>query len=138
MSHKGSFVTDLNVSPLDGRRWRLKEQFTYERWCRGSRDRITVPRDFITDFASFPLWRFLFWWLPMWAKYNKASVLHDYLYRYGSQRRISRYWADFIFHEAMLVAFRKHKSGEVVARLEFYAVRLFGWLSYRRNFNADG
>lgn len=127
--NRSSFVTELNVSPIDGSRWRVKTQFTYERWCKGSRDRITVPIGFITDFASIPLWRLLFWWLPMWAKYNKAPVLHDYLYHHGL---LTRYWADQVFYEAMLVAFRKHKSGKVVAYLEWLAVRLFGWVAYRR------
>ena len=130
-----SFVTDLSVSPQDGRRWMLKEQFTYERGRKGSRKRITVPIGFITDFASIPLWRFLFWWLPMWAKYNKAAVLHDALYRKAyifPNYRFSRKTSDLIFYEAMLVAFRKHKSGRVIARLEYRAVRMFGRLAFRR------
>ena len=138
---KSSFVTDLSVSPQGGRIWKVTTPFTYERWCRGSRDRITVPMGFLTDFASIPLWRFLFWWLPMWAKYNKAAVLHDWLYQTHSWRylnlnkggfeAITRKEADYIFYEAMLVAFRHHRSRRVVARLEYWAVRCFGWMAYR-------
>lgn len=127
--NRSSFVTDLNVTPLDGRRWKLNTQFTYERWCKGSRARITVHAGFITDFASIPCWRFLFWWLPMWAKYNKAAVLHDWLYRHG---KLSRKMADYVFYEAMLVAFRHHRSGRVIAYMEWKAVRWFGWLAYHR------
>ena len=126
---RSSFVTPLIVEEIDGKHWRLHIQFTYERWCRGSRDKITVPAGFVYDFASFP--KFLFIILPLWAKYNKAPVLHDWLYRYGAEDGITRYWADFIFREAMLVAFRHHRSGKVVAYIEWLAVRAFGWLSYK-------
>ena len=129
--NRSSFVTPLIVSPmLDGKRWWLQVQFTYERWCKRSRDRITVPNYFVFDFASIPKLLMLF--LPMWAKFNKASVLHDYLYRYGAILGITRYWADYVFYEAMLVAFRKHRSGKIIAYMEWLAVRLFGWLAYRR------
>ena len=129
---KSSFVTDLNVSPVDGRRWKVKTPFTYHRWVYGSRDMYTVPMGFITDFASFPFWRFLFWWLPQWAKYNKAPVLHDYLYQHADKFfGMTREKADLIFHEAMRVAFRHHKSGRVIARLEYWGVRVGGRWSYK-------
>lgn len=129
---KDSFITDLNVSPQGGRLWKLKAQFTYEHWREGIRERITVPIGFLTDFASIPLWRLLFWWLPMWAKYNKAPVLHDYLYRKGIPIKMTRYEADYTFYEAMLLAFRNHKSGKIIAHLEYWGVRIGGWMSYKR------
>jgi len=127
MANKSSFVTPLIVEECGGKNWKLHFQFTYERWCKGSRDKITVPAGFIFDFASIP--KFLLPLLPFWAKYNKASVLHDYLYQYG---KLSRKMADYVFHEAMLVAFRHHRSGRMVAYLEWLAVRIFGWLAWGR------
>ena len=74
-----SFTTPLTVSPLhDGHRWRLVFQFQYHVGRRYSREVIKVPAGFITDFASIP--KFL-WFLPSWAKFNKASILHDHLYQ---------------------------------------------------------
>lgn len=35
------------------------------------------------------------------------------------------------FYEAMLVAFRHHRTGPFVAWLEYWAVRLFGWAAYK-------
>jgi len=133
MANKSSFVTPLVVEEYGGRLWRLHFQFTYERWCKGSRDRITVPAGFVFDFASIP--KFLLPLLPFWAKYNKACVLHDYLYRPDCRYwagKLSRKMADYVFHGAMLVAFRHHRSGRVVAYLEWLAVRLFGWLAYKK------
>ena len=68
----------------------------------------------------------------MWAKYNKAPVLHDYLYRKGIPIEMTRYEADCTFHKAMLLAFRDHESGRIIACLEYIGVRIGGWMSYRR------
>ncbi|KKM64196.1 hypothetical protein LCGC14_1503790 [marine sediment metagenome] len=123
-----SFTTPLVVSPLpDGRRWRLVFQFGYDVGREGSGDRITVPVGFVTDFASIP--KFLYWLLPWWAKFNKASVLHDCLYRIKKigGRPITRKRADNVWLEAMLIDFRNHKSGELIARIEYRVVRLLGF-----------
>jgi len=127
-----SFTTPLVVSPLpDGRRWKLVFQFGYDVGRKGSGDRITVPAGFVTDFASIPwiLWRLLLWWLPYWAKYSKAAVLHDWLYRAKEimGKLITRKKADKIFLESMLVEWRHHWSGRAIAYVEYWAVRLFGW-----------
>ena len=73
-----TFTTPLIVTPLDdGQRWRLIESFSYHVGDYPSRDIITVPAGYITDFASVPR---LFWrLLPPWGTYGKAAVVHDYL-----------------------------------------------------------
>lgn len=125
---RSSFTTPLIVSPLpDGRKWRLFHQFTYHIGSRYSQKTITVPEGFVTDFASIP--KFIFWVLPWWAKFNKASVLHDWLYQ---EHILTRAEADLAFYEAMLVAFRHHRTGPFVAWLEYWAVRLFGWMAWPR------
>ncbi len=91
---------------------------------------VSVPKDFETDFASVPR---IFWFLPDWAVYSKAPVLHDWLYHSKKimGKRISRKTADLIFLEAMHVDWRYHKSRKFVAHLEYLAVRWFAWLAWK-------
>lgn len=73
-----SFVDELIITPTDsGMSWILKHEFRYHVGYYQSRDVITVPEGFETDFASIPrvFWRVL----PPWGKYGKAAVVHDYL-----------------------------------------------------------
>ena len=122
MANKSSFLTPLIVSPMpDGRRWRLFRSFTYHINSKRSKDKITVPVGFVTDFASVP--RFLWWWLPYWGRYGKGAVLHDYIYQTHCRTREE---ADKIFLEAMLVGGTK----EWKAKLMYWSVRAFGWLSW--------
>jgi len=116
-----SFTTPLIVSPMpNGHDWKLIKKFTYHIGSKFSRKWINVPAGFITDFASIPA---IFWFLPAWAKYNKAPIIHDWLY-YGQY--YPREEADWIFYEAMLVDLRNHKSGKLIAMIEYIAVRIFG------------
>ncbi|MDD5220901.1 MAG: DUF1353 domain-containing protein [Candidatus Bipolaricaulis sp.] len=129
-----SFTSDLTVSVMkSGNAWKLARAFTYRIGSKYSKRFIRVVAGFITDFASIPKLIFLF--LPWWAKYSKASVLHDWLYRARSimGKPITRKEADNIFREAMLIEFRTHKSGKFVANLEYYAVRWFAWLAWKGN-----
>lgn len=129
-----SFTSPLVVSPLpDGKNWRLVKKFTYRVGSRYSRRFINVPAGFLTDWASVP--KFLFWLLPWWAKFSKPFPLHDWLYKTKSimGKPITRKEADDIFLEAMLVAWRHHRSRYWVAHLEYYAVRLFGFWAWRAN-----
>ena len=155
-----SFVSPLVVSPLPGgRRWRLELPFRYHVKSRYSKEVIAVPAKFITDFASIetagfvsmallllylvltyiftlPYWlsivflapAIIYLALPKWAKNSKPSVLHDWLYY---NHIYNRAMSDLIFYEAMLVAFRHHKSGRIIAWIEYWAVRIAGWLAWR-------
>ena len=129
-----SFTSPLVVTPMpDGRRWRLVERFRYRIGSMESDRIITVPVGFVTDFASIP---WLFWqFLPAWGRYGKAAVVHDYLYQHHMIQvsenlyfTFSRDQADDIFHEAMLVENTRHWK----AKLMWLAVRLCGWLAWRR------
>ena len=128
---KPTFQRPLVVELLDGKRWRLANSFQYITRVFGAKVSISIKADFETDFASIP--KFL-WFLPYWAKYSKASIIHDWLYRFKSinGRPITRKEADLVFYEAMLRAWRNHKSGPLVAWLEYTSVRLFGWLAWRK------
>jgi hypothetical protein len=121
-----SFTTSLIVSPTDnGKDWILQKEFTYHRGSKYSKHFISVPKGYSTDFASIP--QFLFF-LPYWAKFNKSPIIHDFCY---TSHCVTRKEADDIFLEAMLVAFRNHKSGRFIARLEYLGVRCFGWLALK-------
>lgn len=77
--------------------WRLYEDFYYEIGAEGSGQEILIPKGFVTDFASIPRW--LWWIVPPYGKYNKAAVVHDFLYK--KQSGYSKIVADAIFYEAM-------------------------------------
>ena len=138
-----SFTTELEVSPQgNGGDWRLLKAFVYHVGSKFSRKYIRVPAGFITDFASIP--RIFRFFLPEWAKYSKAPVLHDWLYQTnGKSSNLPCTWenkhpyectrkeADQIFLEAMLVDWQYHKSRHFVANLEYWAVRLCGGFAWR-------
>ena len=129
-----SFTSPLIVTPMaDGRRWILFRKFRYHIGGKFTRRIISVPAGFKTDFASIP--KPLLPLLPFWAKYSKAAPIHDLLYRTQKimGKPITREQADKIFLEAMLVNFRCHKSGKLVAYLEYWAVRLFAQKAWQIN-----
>ena len=78
VTRMSSFVDELIITPTEsGMTWLLKHEFRYHIGEYPSRDIITVPEGFETDFASIPrvFWRVL----PPWGRYGKAAVVHDYL-----------------------------------------------------------
>ena len=138
------FTALLAVSPLDdGEHWRVLRSFGFECDHVGSGIFVRIKAGFITDFASFPkiIWRGLMWWLPGWAKFSKPSPIHDQLYQTHYvevddvsgpiEEPVSRKRADDIFLQAMHIAWRHHKSGRAIARMEYWGVRAFGWLGWR-------
>lgn len=75
-----------------GRRLKLDKDFSVEAWIGKQWLEITVPAGFVTDFASIPR---LFWRiLPPWGSYNRAAVVHDFLYHTHYTTRAE---ADLIF-----------------------------------------
>jgi hypothetical protein len=64
---------------------------------------LIIPAGFLTDGASVP--RFLWPIFPPFGRYNKASLLHDYLYHFGRicSTRVTRKQADDLFLDAMEV-----------------------------------
>ena len=126
-----SFTSPLIVElTSSGRNWKVARRFTYRIGKKHSRTFVSIPTGFPTDFASIP--KFIFWLLPWWAKFNKPSPLHDYLYRNKMimGKPITQKKADDVFLEAMLIDFRHHKSGRFVAYTEYLAVRVFGHLAW--------
>jgi hypothetical protein len=131
------FLTELELKYLDGKKWEILAPFEY---CVGAPNGwpiVTIPRGFITDFASIPR---MFWSiLPPTGKYGKAAVVHDWLYRYprlqfikdGSLVLVSKELCDAIFDEAMEVL----GVGSVTRSILYCGVHLGGgstWRKYRK------
>lgn len=121
-----SFTTPLIVQPLpDGKRWKLIEPFRYRIGNRYSDNIITIPKEFITDFASIPR---IFWTIiPPWGKYGKAAVLHDFLYYYNNE--YSKEKADKIFLEAM----KALRIPKWKRKVMYYAVKYFGHRAWKKH-----
>jgi hypothetical protein len=84
---------------------------------------FTVPAGFVTDFASVP-W-FIWWLIPMQGDYNRAAVLHDFLY---TKKTCSRFLADALFRDVM------REIGVPLWKrvVMYYGVRMFGWINWRK------
>ena len=117
-------LTPLKVELGDGKKWRLSEKFSvYTEQLGEEKVWIEVPEGFETDFASIP--KIFIPFLEWKDKFNKASVVHDYLYH---TKITTRKQADKIFLELMLVlGINKYK-----AYIFYYMVRVFGWLYWRK------
>ncbi len=107
--------------------WQLKEPLVY---IDRNRDiQITVPKDFIFDFASVP--RLLTNIFPKsGARYDRASCLHDWLY---ATKRFSRKISDQIFFEAML----SDRVPKWKAKLMYFGVRIGGWYAWEKHTKKD-
>ena len=127
---RNTFLTPLvvEVMPL-GKRFKLHYDFTY-RWrfmdggfqcefvCR-------VPADFETDFASIP--RFARILIPKLGKYNKAAVVHDFIYQSDSIN-LTRSQADRCFLRGMADLGVPRWKRYVM----YWAVRLGGWMAWQK------
>jgi hypothetical protein len=95
----GKFLTPLDVREADefGGLWELLAPLQYcsDVLCRV----ITVPVDFVTDFASVP--RILGIYDLEGGKCNKAAVVHDWLY---STQCVTREQADQVLREAIIAS----------------------------------
>ena len=109
------FMTPLNLHDIDGTRFELLTPLVY---ASATGRIITVPAGFVTDFASIP--RLLWWRYPKSGKWNRAAVVHDFLYAYNGCTRAE---ADAIFKEALEVCGVGWRT-----RQQFWlAVRAGGW-----------
>lgn len=111
------FLTSLDVRDEDefAGTWRLLAPLRYESDVIGRT--VTVPADFITDFASVP--RLPIIYLAQGGKGQKAAVVHDWLY---NSQEVPREQADDVLREALKLC---GYSG-FTAGLFWSAVRLGG------------
>lgn len=121
-----AFTSKLQVELVDqqaakGRgTWRVTSPLSYESDVAGQN--ITVPTDFITDFASVPRWPPLFFSV-FGDIASEAAVIHDYLY---AAIPFSRYKCDCVLKEAALTT----GCPQWQALGLFIGVRIGGWLFY--------
>ena len=123
-----SFKNEIKVTLLD-KKIQTLEPFPYYLTHNPFYKEIVVPKGFISDLASIP--RVMTPFIPKLGKYNKAAILHDYLYDVMSEEfyiMISREDADNIFLESMgILGVKKHR-----AKLLYLGVHLFGKPNYRK------
>lgn len=120
-----AFTGEITITSLaaDWRCWRLEQPLVYEVGALGSGRVITVPVGFVTDGASVPrpLWAVL----PVWGRYSRAAVVHDYLCRLLARglphpQAPTRRAADAIFAEAMTAC----GVGPLTRRVLWFGARL--------------
>lgn len=110
----------------DGHRFQLDEELTYAVGAEFSRELITVPAGFITDFASVPMLVQIF--LPK-SIGRRAAILHDYLYHTkGECGRYNRRESDGIFLEALAVL----KVPWLQRYSLYWGVRFGGWAVWNK------
>jgi len=106
---------ELIVIKIGARLWKLYADYKYKD--------ITVPKGFVTDFASVPS---LFWIIvPPDGEYTAAAVVHDFLYCLQDRTRNE---ADNIFLEIMRELGVSAWKREVM----WLAVRMFGWIPWNK------
>lgn len=125
------FLTTLKFEDEHGLPFTLLEDLVYvtdvladERFPLGlpREAEIRVPAGFKTDLASIP--QFLWSVLPPVGRYDRAAVVHDYLYRFNG---VTRRQADDVLNEAMGAL-----GVRATQRWTIYAgVRTGGWLPWR-------
>jgi hypothetical protein len=116
------FLSPLKINYIDGKSWEVAESFCYKVGSPTSNWEVHVPVGTVVDFASLPRLAQLI--MPSRWRFSKASVLHDYMYRYGDK---SKSIADAVFYEALLAeGINKHG-----AWLMTIAVSIFGGKAYK-------
>jgi hypothetical protein len=120
------FDGDLYITPRhnnekwDGLHWIVTSPFSYT--DQEFNQKINIPSGFITDGASSP--RFVIPVVSQWGKHGRASVIHDWLYRY---KPVDRKTADKMFVNAMKL------DGVVKWKifLIHFALQMFGKFSWK-------
>ncbi len=120
------FTEELLVESV-GDQWVLKRAFKFYYADKDGQplQEIVVPEGFLTDFASTP--KALYPWFPPIGIYNKAAMVHDFLYDVACPVKVERKSADEFFLQAMEVL----RVPKWKRNVMFAAVRLFGKKHFR-------
>lgn len=123
------FGGDLDTRQIDAEDWMLLTELRYQ--SAGPLGLITVPNGFVTDFASTPqiVWSI---GMPKSGEYDKAAVVHDYLYKMGGEIDgkpiYTKAQADWVFNEAMGVL----GVNKVKRAMMYAAVVMFGRGNFKK------
>lgn len=124
INYKASDIKESVLVLLKGKEAVIMEEIVY--YSREDHFTCVVPKNFKTDFASIPFFARMF--LPCLGRYNIATIIHDFLYSPECKYRVNRKVADKIF----LTAMKRSKVG-IFKRVSMYlAVRMFGWIKYKK------
>tara|TARA_B100000424_G_scaffold57337_1_gene41354 strand:- start:9350 stop:9832 length:483 start_codon:yes stop_codon:yes gene_type:complete len=149
MAKKSKFNGLLSSQFKRPNKWRLTKSLTFKtdlwdeeielfkknkidlKWDRVEKDKLTVPKGYITDMASVPraAWAFI-------APFDvaRAAVCHDIMYEKLNARRkhintkefkLMRSIADTVFMNGMNASEPPVRSWKKFAA--YWAVRMFGW-----------
>lgn len=124
--HNTPLVKDL-IDPATNRSFKGRggDQVLHEDliWESGGL-RYVVPTGFVTNYASVP--KCLRWIFSVRGMYNRATILHDYMYTKASSVN-DRFLADAIFRVTM-----KELGVPLLRRVAmYYGVRIGGWTSWK-------
>lgn len=112
----------------DGRTIRLREPYRRVVWCDGRRFEVVVPEGFESDLASIPrIFRGL---LGQRGRFNRAALVHDWLYSSG---RYSRRTADRVFRAIM------EQDGVPTWKIVvmYPGVRVGAWVAWNKHRRAE-
>ncbi|RLC98688.1 MAG: phage tail protein [Chloroflexi bacterium] len=115
------YSSRVNVEVLGSRVYKLLTPYIYT----DKNIKVSAPAGLITDFISVPLGFFI---KPDENGMLGAGIIHDYLYSKQSFYNYTRKEADYIFYTIGMI--KNGKKWKVTAA--YYAVRLFGWLFYKK------
>lgn len=118
--NKFGFQNSLKIEKLAENKYKLLSDLIYNSEKYG---KIIVPSGFICDYASFKIGN-----MQLRGKSESPSVVHDFLYRSVSVKKMSREDADDIFLEALL----SEKETRLKSTLYWLCVRLVGWRHYKK------
>jgi hypothetical protein len=120
--HILSYVNHASVTPDRGFNYKLSADFDI---IIDGRE-VTIPKGFVTDFASIPraLWTIF---PPQYAAYVEPAIIHDYFYRCKNSH--DRMFADDILYYALVENGVKKSD----ASKFYFGVRTFGAASYRKD-----
>lgn len=121
-----NFLDTLLDSPLpDGRQFCIRnpQGYRYLSDVPGV-GVITVPKGFVTDYASIP--EFLWAILPPWGRYGPASIPHDWMYW---EQTWAKEQADLVLKEASLLLGVR----EELVNMIYSAVQKFGDAAWKAN-----
>jgi len=114
------FHSKLVISPVgEHRLWITECPFVVETLAAGI---VTVPAGFLFDGNSLPR---LMWWYSLPTDFLEAGCLHDYLYRYGRDRKV----ADQAYTEVLEL----QGQNKVSRGLRYTALRLFGGIAFKKD-----
>lgn len=114
------FLTNLDYRKIDEHKWLTLAPLVYE---AEDGTVYTVPANFETDGPSIP--RAFYVTTPPVGDYDKAGILHDFLYSVNTP--VGKTKADSLFREAM----KSCGVGLYTRTKMFLAVKMFGRAAYK-------